>query len=91
MPLTSHAPVAKMDVELDRRLTQNFSHSPSAQGRPLFIFNIISLIVIWFSVFLRVYVRSRVLKSWGPDDYLMIATLVGTWPNRTLRLRLIQC
>lgn len=66
-----------MDPELDRRLTQKFTHVPSARGNQLFVFNIVSLVIIWISVFLRVYVRSRVLKSWGLDDYLMIAALVG--------------
>ncbi|EOD47612.1 putative integral membrane protein [Neofusicoccum parvum UCRNP2] len=80
-----------MDPELDRRLTQKFTHVPSARGNQLFVFNIASLVIIWISVFLRVYVRSRVLKSWGLDDYLMIAALLCfSWMSGAM-IALVYC
>jgi len=35
----------------------------------------------WITVILRVYVRAWLVKSFGADDYLAVATLVSKLPN----------
>jgi hypothetical protein len=35
-------------------------------------------VVTWLTVSLRCYVRGIMMKTWGVDDYFMVATLVGS-------------
>jgi hypothetical protein len=35
--------------------------------------------VAWIAVGLRIYTRSRILRSMGWDDYTMILALVSSW------------
>ena len=36
------------------------------------------LLVSWVAVFLRTYVRAYMIRYFGPDDWLMVSTVVGT-------------
>lgn len=38
-------------------------------------------VLTWLTVSLRCYVRGVMMKTWGMDDYYMLATLVGTIPE----------
>jgi hypothetical protein len=35
-------------------------------------------VITWVTVSLRCYVRGVMMKTWGEDDYYMVATLVGS-------------
>ncbi|KKY13279.1 putative integral membrane protein [Diplodia seriata] len=49
-------------------------------GRPMFNFNIASLIVLWFMFGLRGYVRVSMVKVWSATDWHMMVTMgLYTW------------
>jgi hypothetical protein len=41
-------------------------------------------VLTWLAVSLRCYVRGIIMKTWGMDDYYMVAALVGAAINTTL-------
>ncbi|GME31989.1 putative integral membrane protein [Neofusicoccum parvum] len=49
-------------------------------GKPLFVFNIISMIILWVVFGMRVYVRLVMVKIWSATDWHMLITLLlYTW------------
>ena len=53
-------------------------------GTHLFAVQVSFLALAWISVFLRGYVRVRLLKQVSLDDYLMFASVVSTHPTLSL-------
>jgi hypothetical protein len=43
-------------------------------------------VLTWLAVSLRCYVRGFMMKTWGMDDYYMVAALVGAAINTVLCL-----
>ncbi|KAK8237509.1 hypothetical protein IWZ00DRAFT_101626 [Phyllosticta capitalensis] len=54
--------------------TADFTHAPVVRGTVIYVVLIISLVVVWVTTCLRVYVRAIKIKSWGADDWWMMLT-----------------
>lgn len=53
------------------------------RGREVSAVAILFLVLTWLTISLRIYVRGFMIRTWGNDDWAMLATVVnrsGTFP-----------
>ena len=47
------------------------------RGKEVFAVAILFLVLTWLSISLRIYVRGFMIRTWGNDDWVMLATVVN--------------